>query len=1432
MFPKRYFLYSIFAFVVAAQTAYSQQLLDRYEAVIGQQDRFNSSGARLTKPSQILTQDRANFHRFDIRHPGDTSDSYFNDRQNRANFASLLGRGEIDRDAENALLHGSNPTLVVEVFGIGGRAQSIRVSLKQSNQIDTPSVTNSVRPVQQIGQPSFPSFEGTSGHWEFRTDAYEWSGLALYQEATGLSVQLACTRPDVSPASYPGDTHIRPHEPDVFTLMLSPEAFGLSSEAALQKSLGIQVSVDGVDLGSAPTVLISPEMKLATNVPMQHPIIEAIKSGNRLKVRETTTGRELSVGLQGSSNAIAQLTVLCRTPLEAITQEPKILDCVSAGNIAEQTICAEPSLAARDSELSKAYETALVLLNEYDRDTLVGKQQQWIKQRNACGNQVKCLANSLDWQLAYIRKVVQLPTKNAVKDTSTSARNSLDSGEPIGSNTVAVSEASNENLRQQSKPQNTESEQPKSAASENIEANEKQKSKMNRVDLPDISSNEYGQRPGFFDLDYGVPSSARRVIVVRSNPTQDIYSILRLARETAGLLKHASWIAATYSTASSQFENTWLIEYMDFSTSPTGMGFVSNDWLVSKHMISNSPDELKIQVCEYDRSNHDSPEFRSRPGARHARVSLLFWSAPVPEIMAPQNLQKQTRSTTGVSQLLAIGPYVEGCPDSLGDAVFLIAMNIAQGTQSGDRTNQNSMLRNATTEGPDLDSAQGTGEVESLVLDLPEYSDVDPERDHKQYSYYRPDYKAPLEKGELVKTDSLQSFIRRLLDHTASPAFLISDDFADPYAVTGGWYEELNPVLRGESSGPFNERELNLLGAQNELWQCQYNRYLSEESTPPDEFSFSGHPSFLFWSTTVDSILSAETLQSANGSLTSIHPLLAIGPPVRECPETLGNALELVARNFGEKAAYRLKVDGPGEGLTEDSDQSLIVSLLGLKFTDFRVAPDPAHPDFKSLQIDLLDPDGPAYKAGLRSGDFVGLMDWLHIRDTAEATRHLLYAQDNKAISIGWHRGEGANFEGGAKLVVLDAREERTLERIEGTAARDQGAKFRQVIGEAGSTIVSIPLENWCSEWVPIHYDQSLNETQFPYINSSELEDAANWVKGNCPDARGFDALVRSSELNLPIHAFTIEFQEASSTNAKLNWDSFNKTGLDGLPFADTIEKVIEVAQRHAPLCDRYASHSQDPQRRYGLVGTDFVVPEDIPKAIDACIAALEQDPEDVLTNFHMGRVLYEAQLFEEAFLYLEYAAYYEHGGAADYLGSMYMNGDGVEADEELSEQYFAFAESTGFVPFADADPESFDPSGTFEPDILRFVYEMSPRINPKLDIEGTGSKFEPAYVAFLYHTLEEISLTCGSESTLNGLKAKLEADPGNLDLQHAVFLYERYLPNMLPRIRKEIDVDWFDPGVGEQWGSETAFALEGRYPCASNQMRLFTLNSTGLLRS
>lgn len=97
----------IFASLVAVFLAgpVAAQELGSYVAYIGPQDLYNSNGARLAEPWQVLRQDRANYHRFGIRDRTDQGDPWFADGDSRADLERMLRQ-------EGAIHAGSGPAIV------------------------------------------------------------------------------------------------------------------------------------------------------------------------------------------------------------------------------------------------------------------------------------------------------------------------------------------------------------------------------------------------------------------------------------------------------------------------------------------------------------------------------------------------------------------------------------------------------------------------------------------------------------------------------------------------------------------------------------------------------------------------------------------------------------------------------------------------------------------------------------------------------------------------------------------------------------------------------------------------------------------------------------------------------------------------------------------------------------------------------------------------------------------------------------------------------------------------------------------------------------------------------------------------------------------------------------------------------------------------
>lgn len=115
--------------VLASMTpAVSQQLIGSYVAFIGNDDLYNSKGARLTAPWQVLRQDRANYHRFGISQGGDEWDPLFGSIENRAAMEQMIMNGRITKKARRMIMRGG-ATVFVEIYGRGNRGRYVNVKV-------------------------------------------------------------------------------------------------------------------------------------------------------------------------------------------------------------------------------------------------------------------------------------------------------------------------------------------------------------------------------------------------------------------------------------------------------------------------------------------------------------------------------------------------------------------------------------------------------------------------------------------------------------------------------------------------------------------------------------------------------------------------------------------------------------------------------------------------------------------------------------------------------------------------------------------------------------------------------------------------------------------------------------------------------------------------------------------------------------------------------------------------------------------------------------------------------------------------------------------------------------------------------------------------------------------------------------------------------
>lgn len=299
----------------AAVTA--QDLIGRYTATIAPEDRRSSKGVVLTHPAAILAQDRANFHRFGVRQPGDTADGVFTTPNQRAEIPNLVAAGSMTAEARAILQGQSSGRLQVDILGSGGRPALVQVTVVGAGgETEQPAASQagSATAVPTFGAatPTPTAQTAQTGKWTFSTGPAGWRAIAGVAAAQGARVSLECSRPGTDPARYPGPGSIRPHEPGFLNLILSGAPFDGQGAGAK-----IGIAIDGRSFGEAPMAPLGTSPGIATNVPRNHALIAQLRGGTELWL-DAATGR-VKVPLAGAAMAIGRLLATCDQPIDANT---------------------------------------------------------------------------------------------------------------------------------------------------------------------------------------------------------------------------------------------------------------------------------------------------------------------------------------------------------------------------------------------------------------------------------------------------------------------------------------------------------------------------------------------------------------------------------------------------------------------------------------------------------------------------------------------------------------------------------------------------------------------------------------------------------------------------------------------------------------------------------------------------------------------------------------------------------------------------------------------------------------------------------------------------------------------------------------------------------------------------------------------------------
>jgi hypothetical protein len=117
------------AFAMAALSpACAAELIGGYNAFLSSADHFNSNGERLTTAAAIIRQDRANFHKFNVRDDQDENDSYFDSMRNRAVLEQMLNDGDSDPGVLRRIVNG-NVMIHVDIYRSGRHGDYVVVTL-------------------------------------------------------------------------------------------------------------------------------------------------------------------------------------------------------------------------------------------------------------------------------------------------------------------------------------------------------------------------------------------------------------------------------------------------------------------------------------------------------------------------------------------------------------------------------------------------------------------------------------------------------------------------------------------------------------------------------------------------------------------------------------------------------------------------------------------------------------------------------------------------------------------------------------------------------------------------------------------------------------------------------------------------------------------------------------------------------------------------------------------------------------------------------------------------------------------------------------------------------------------------------------------------------------------------------------------------------
>ena len=119
---------ALLAALFAAPALAQGNVIASYSAFLSMADHYNSNGARLSQPWQIIRQDRANFHRFNIRDDWDDWDGLFANANNRAKLEQMVKQTSLSI-GDRSLIVNDEIFVNVTVYGYGNTITGVWVEV-------------------------------------------------------------------------------------------------------------------------------------------------------------------------------------------------------------------------------------------------------------------------------------------------------------------------------------------------------------------------------------------------------------------------------------------------------------------------------------------------------------------------------------------------------------------------------------------------------------------------------------------------------------------------------------------------------------------------------------------------------------------------------------------------------------------------------------------------------------------------------------------------------------------------------------------------------------------------------------------------------------------------------------------------------------------------------------------------------------------------------------------------------------------------------------------------------------------------------------------------------------------------------------------------------------------------------------------------------